>query len=60
MQVLDEVDALQIEHGKLSQQLQGYAKDKEALQAWGNFDPAGVRKDVYKRQEYARYDKADI
>ena len=44
LQVLDEVDALQIEHGKLSQQLQGYAKEKEALQAWGNFDPAGVRK----------------
>lgn len=44
LQVLDEVDALQTEHGKLSQQLQGYAKEKEALQAWGNFDPAGVRK----------------
>ena len=44
LQVLDEVDALQTEHGKLSQQLQGYAKEKEALQAWGNFDPASVRK----------------
>ena len=44
LQVLDEVDALQTEHGKLSQQLQGYAKEREALQAWGNFDPASVRK----------------
>ena len=44
LQVLDEVDALQTEHGKLSQQLQGYAKEKEVLQAWGNFDPASVRK----------------
>ncbi len=35
MQVLDEVDALQTEHGKLSQQLQSYAKEKEALEAWG-------------------------
>ncbi len=39
MQVLDEVDALQTEHGKLSQQLQSYAKEKEALEAWGNFEP---------------------
>ena len=44
LQVLDEVDTLQTEHGKLSQQLQGYAKEREALQAWGNFDPASVRK----------------
>ena len=28
----------------MSQQLQGYTKEKEALQAWGNFDPASVRK----------------
>ena len=44
MQVLDEVDALQTEHGKLSQQLQSYAKEKEALEAWGNFEPANVQK----------------
>ena len=31
MQVLDEVDALQTEHGKLSQQLQSYAKRKKKL-----------------------------
>lgn len=44
MQVLDEVDALQTEHGKLSQQLQSYAKEKEALEAWGNFEPDGIQK----------------
>ena len=44
IQVLDEVDALQTEHGKLSQQLQSYAKEKEALEAWGNFEPANVQK----------------
>ncbi|GCB33929.1 V-type ATP synthase subunit I [Bacteroides faecalis] len=44
LQVLDEVDALQIEHGKLLQQLQSYAKEKEALQVWGNFEPANVQK----------------
>ena len=44
MQVLDEVDALQTEHGKLSQQLQSYAKEKEALEAWGNFEPDNVQK----------------
>ena len=44
LQVLDEVDALQIEHGKLSQQLQGYAKEIDSLQAWGNFEPANVQK----------------
>ena len=44
IQVLDEVDALQTEHGKLSQQLQSYAKEKEALEAWGNFEPDNVQK----------------
>ena len=44
MQVLDEVDALQTEHGKLSQQLQSYAKEKEALEAWGNFESDNVQK----------------
>ena len=44
MQVLDEVDALQTEHGKLLQQLQSYAKEKEALEAWGNFEPDNVQK----------------
>ena len=44
MQVLDEVDALQTEHGKLSQQLQSYAKEKEVLEVWGNFEPTGIKK----------------
>ena len=35
MQVLDEVDALQTEHGKLSQQLQSYAKEKKAWKLGG-------------------------
>lgn len=42
--VLDEVDALQTEHAKLTQQLQSYAKEKEALQAWGNFEPENIQK----------------
>ena len=44
MQVLDEVDTLQTERGKLSQQLQSYAKEKEALEAWGNFEPTDIQK----------------
>ena len=44
MQVLDEVDTLQTEHGKLSQQLQSYAKEKEVLEVWGNFEPTGIQK----------------
>ena len=44
MQVLDEVDALQTEHGKLSQQLQSCAKEKEVLEVWGNFEPTGIQK----------------
>ena len=43
MQVLDEVDALQTEHGKLSQQLQSYAKEKEVLEVWGNFEQTGIQ-----------------
>lgn len=44
LQVLDEIDALQAEHSKLSQQLQSYAKEKNALQVWGNFEPKNVQK----------------
>lgn len=44
MQVLDEIDALQTEHGKLSQQLQNYAKEKDALEAWGNFEPESIQR----------------
>ena len=38
------MDALQTEHGKLSQQLQSYAKEKEVLEVWGNFEPTGIQK----------------
>ena len=44
LQVLDEVDNLQTEHGRLLMELQGYAKEKAALQAWGNFEPENVRR----------------
>lgn len=42
--MLDEVDNLQTEHGRLLMELQGYAKEKAALQAWGNFEPENVRR----------------
>lgn len=44
LQMLDEVDTLQTEHGKLSQQLQAYSKEKEALQVWGNFEPESIQR----------------
>lgn len=50
LQVLDEVDALQMEHGRLMQQLQTYAKEKDVLQPWGDFEP-----DVIQRLKDAGY-----
>ena len=44
MQVLDEVDALQVEKNKLSQQLQAYAKERDALLAWGDFEPESIQR----------------
>lgn len=44
MQVLEEVDALQNEKNKLTQQLQTYAKERDALQVWGDFDPESIKK----------------
>ena len=44
MQVLDEIDTLQTEHSRLVQQLQSYTKEKEGLEAWGNFDPKSVQR----------------
>ena len=44
MQVLDEVDTLQTEHGKLSQQLQSYAKEK-------GLNPCESNSDVVKNAE---------
>lgn len=43
-QVLDEVDTLQNEKNKLTQQLQTYAKERDALLAWGDFDPANIQR----------------
>lgn len=44
LQVLNEVDELLVEKSKLTQQLLMYAKDKDALQAWGNFEPASIER----------------
>lgn len=44
MQVLEEVDALQNEKNKLTQQLQTYAKERDALQVWGDFDSESIKK----------------
>lgn len=44
VQVLDEVDALLTEKSKLAQQLQGYAKERDALMAWGDFEPDGLQR----------------
>lgn len=43
-QVLDEVDALLAEKAKLTQQLQGYTKDRDILQVWGDFEPGNVQR----------------
>lgn len=42
LQVLEQVDALLNEKNKLQQELQGYAKNREMLQIWGDFDPANI------------------
>ena len=44
LQVVDEVDRLLAEHGKLTQQLQTYAKEKDTLEVWGNFEPENIRR----------------
>lgn len=44
LQVVDEIEQLQAEHSKLTQQLQTYVKEKDALQAWGDFEPADVQR----------------
>lgn len=43
IEVLKEVDDLQNEKAKLTQQIQGYAKDDASIRPWGNFDPKSVR-----------------
>ncbi|KAA6342275.1 V/A-type H+/Na+-transporting ATPase subunit I [termite gut metagenome] len=47
LHTLDEVDALLSEKNKLTQQLQTYAKDRKALEPWGNFEPENIQK-LYK------------
>lgn len=44
LMVLDEVEALQAEKGKLTQQLQAYAKDETAMLPWGDFEWESIRK----------------
>ena len=44
LEVLNEVDALQTELGKLTQRLQTYAKEKDSLEAWGNFEPENIQR----------------
>ena len=41
MEVLDQVDTLLNDKGKLNQQLQNYGKDRILLQAWGDFNQIG-------------------
>lgn len=42
IKILDEVDELQNEKNRLSQQLQTYLKDKAALEPWGDFTPESI------------------
>ncbi|MEG1564778.1 MAG: V-type ATPase 116kDa subunit family protein [Bacteroides sp.] len=43
-QVADEIDTLLAEKNKLAQQELTYAKECDALQAWGNFEPASIQR----------------
>lgn len=43
LKVLSEVDELQSEKNKLTQQLQIYSKDESSLQPWGDFKPESIR-----------------
>ena len=44
IQLLNEIEALQADHSKLVLELQSYEKEKEALQAWGNFESSDILK----------------
>ncbi len=44
MQVLYDVDALLEEKNRLQVQQQTYAKEREALHAWGDFNPADIKR----------------
>lgn len=43
-EVLEEIDTLSNEKAKLTQQLQTYAKDRDALQVWGSFEPENIQR----------------
>lgn len=43
-EVLEEIDTLSDEKAKLTQQLQAYAKDRDALQVWGSFEPENIQR----------------
>lgn len=43
-QVLEKIDSLQSASIQLNQQLQSYAKERDTLQVWGNFDPENIKK----------------
>ncbi len=43
-EVVSEVESLLTQKGKLTQQLQGYAKERDALEAWGDFEPVDVQR----------------
>lgn len=44
VRILDEVEELQNEKNKLSQQVQSYLKDKATLTPWGDFKPESIRR----------------
>lgn len=44
IQVMDEVDVLQGDIARLSQQIQSYTKEKDSLEVWGNFEPENVQR----------------
>lgn len=42
--ILDEVDKILNEKAHLNQQLQMYAKERDSLEVWGDFEPASVKR----------------
>ncbi|MEG2332648.1 MAG: V-type ATP synthase subunit I, partial [Bacteroides sp.] len=43
-EVADEIEALLAEKNRLTVQLQTYIKERDALQAWGDFEPSDVQR----------------
>lgn len=44
MNTLEEIEGLQNEKARLSQQLQAYVKERTALEIWGNFEPDSIKR----------------